>query len=69
MQTGAVANEHYHDSDLTIGGVVNVWGRWLLLCDCDEFTKEYYRSKYGIGECVWSVCGNPAWLLCSLAVP
>ena len=50
MQTGAVAIEHYHDSDLTIGGVVNVWGRRLLLCDCDEFTKEYYRSKYGIGE-------------------
>lgn len=50
IQTGAVENEHYHESDLTIGAVINVWGRKLLLCDCDEYTKEYYRSKYNIGK-------------------
>ena len=50
FQTGAVETEHYHDGDLTIGAVLNIWGRKLLLCDCDEFTKEYYRTKYGIGE-------------------
>lgn len=50
MQTGAVQTEHYHESDLTIGAVISVWGRRLLLCDCDEFTKEFYRTKYGIGE-------------------
>ena len=49
-QTGAVATDYYRDSDLTVGGVVSLWGRKLLLCDCDELTKEYYRSKYGIGE-------------------
>lgn len=27
-----------------------MWGRRMLICDCDNFTKEYYRSKYGIGE-------------------
>ena len=42
--------DYYHDSDLTIGSVINVWGRKFLICDCDEFTKEYYRSKYGLGE-------------------
>ena len=42
--------EHYTDADLVIGGVVNIWGRKLLLCDSDEFTKQYYHSKYGIGE-------------------
>lgn len=49
-QTGAVATDYYQDSDLTVGGVVNLWGRKLLLCDCDQFTKEYYSSKYGIGK-------------------
>jgi len=32
-----------------IGSTVNVWGRSLLICDCDQFTKEFYRTKYGIG--------------------
>ena len=49
-QTGAVHTDYYHDSDLTIGSVINIWGRKLLICDCDEFTKEYYKSKYGIGK-------------------
>ena len=50
FQTGAVHTDYYHDSDLTIGSVINVWGRKFLICNCDEFTKEYYKSKYGLGE-------------------
>uniref|UniRef100_A0A8C1BR03 EF-hand domain (C-terminal) containing 2 n=1 Tax=Cyprinus carpio carpio TaxID=630221 RepID=A0A8C1BR03_CYPCA len=50
LQTGAVEEEFHKDRDLTIGGVINVWGRRVIICDCDNFTKEYYRSKYGIGE-------------------
>ncbi|XP_021262985.1 EF-hand domain-containing family member C2 isoform X3 [Numida meleagris] len=48
-KTGAVHQEFYRDSDLKIGAVINVWGRKIMLCDCDEFTKDYYRTKYGIG--------------------
>ena len=50
LQTGAINTEYYSDVDLTLGGVVNVWGRKILLCDCDEFTKQYYKTKYGIGQ-------------------
>ncbi|NXX85998.1 EFHC2 protein, partial [Urocolius indicus] len=49
-KTGAVHQEFYRDSDLKIGAVINVWGRQIILCDCDEFTKEYYRTKYGIED-------------------
>ncbi|NXJ12013.1 EFHC2 protein, partial [Odontophorus gujanensis] len=49
-KTGAVHQEFYRDSDLKIGAVINVWGRKLMLCDCDEFTKDYYRTKYGIED-------------------
>ncbi|NXL90127.1 EFHC2 protein, partial [Alectura lathami] len=49
-KTGAVHQEFYRDSDLKIGTVINVWGRKIKLCDCDEFTKDYYRTKYGIED-------------------
>jgi len=49
-QIGATNQEFYKDSDLKIGAYVNVWGRNFLICDCDEFTKEYYRVKYGISK-------------------
>uniref|UniRef100_A0A673C7B2 EF-hand domain (C-terminal) containing 2 n=1 Tax=Sphaeramia orbicularis TaxID=375764 RepID=A0A673C7B2_9TELE len=50
LKTGAVREDFYQDRDLTIGGELNVWGRKVIICDCDEFTKEYYRSKYGIED-------------------
>lgn len=50
FKTGAVNTDFYRDSDLTLGTVINVWGRKLLICDADEFTKEYYHTKYGIGK-------------------
>ncbi|XP_055071584.2 EF-hand domain-containing family member C2 [Misgurnus anguillicaudatus] len=59
LKTGAVEEEFYKDSDLTIGGVINVWGRRMLICDCDNFTKEYYRSKYGIEDFTPVLCKAP----------
>ncbi|XP_048191386.1 EF-hand domain-containing family member C2 [Perognathus longimembris pacificus] len=45
---GKPDEQFYKDSDLTIGTTINVWGRKVLLCDCDNYTKCYYRTKYGI---------------------
>lgn len=50
FKTGAVNTDFYRDNDLTLGAVINVWGRKLLICDADEFTREYYRTKFGIGK-------------------
>ena len=51
LKTGAIHIEYYHDSDLTLGSVINAWGRKMMICDCDDFTKEYYKSKYGLRKC------------------
>ena len=39
---------YYSDKDFTIGSVVNFYGRTFIVCDCDDFTKEYYQDKYNI---------------------
>ncbi|TMW47965.1 hypothetical protein DOY81_006948 [Sarcophaga bullata] len=41
---------YYSDRDLQIGTVLNVYGRAVVLTECDEFTKNYYRQKYGIED-------------------
>ncbi|XP_020851710.1 EF-hand domain-containing family member C2 [Phascolarctos cinereus] len=45
---GALKQEFYKAEDLKIGTIINIWGRKVLLCDCDEFTKQYYKTKYGV---------------------
>lgn len=42
--------EIYRDWDLAVGGVLNCFGRKIVLTDCDRFTKQYYRLKYGLEE-------------------
>ncbi|KAL4656835.1 EF-hand domain-containing family member C2 [Arapaima gigas] len=50
LKMGAVEEEFYTDSDLKLGELINVWGRKVLLCDCDNFTKQFYRTKYGLED-------------------
>ncbi|VDM32033.1 unnamed protein product [Hydatigera taeniaeformis] len=48
IKVGIQQPDYYTDADLTLGAVLNVYGRKFLICDCDEFTKEFYRKKYGV---------------------
>ncbi|KAJ3115917.1 EF-hand domain-containing member C2 [Phlyctochytrium bullatum] len=41
-------DDYFSERDLTIGAVLHLYGRPFVICDCDEFTKEYYREKYGL---------------------
>jgi hypothetical protein len=45
-----VDQKYYTDQDLVIGQLLNIYGRKILLTDCDEFTKNYFRTKYGIQD-------------------
>lgn len=38
-------HQYYHFMDLRIGSTVRVYGRDLLLHDCDEFTQNWYLSN------------------------
>nr|CAD7408838.1 unnamed protein product [Timema poppensis] len=50
LNCGQERAEYYKDSDLTLGAVINVFGRQVMITDCDPFTKEYFRAKYGLDD-------------------
>jgi hypothetical protein len=47
---GDDSRTYYNDSDLQIGKTLNVFGRNVVLTDCDGKTREFYQKKYGIEE-------------------
>jgi len=47
LKTGAVAKQFYTDADLMIGSKINVWGREVTICDMDDFTAHFYKTKFG----------------------
>ena len=49
LNCGGKPPRFYSPTDLAIGAAVNVMGRKVVLCDCDKYTQEYYRTNYGIG--------------------
>jgi len=42
--------QYYKDVDLRIGTSINVYGRELMICNCDDFTKNHYMVNYGMTE-------------------
>lgn len=49
LNAGKTDWEYYLPTDLVIGAAINLYGRKIILVDCDQFTKKYYISLYGIG--------------------
>ena len=45
-----IETEYYQVKDFKIGQMINVFGRKLLLCDCDQSTKEYYQLHFNYKE-------------------
>ncbi|GLV41435.1 EF-hand domain containing 1.1 [Carabus blaptoides fortunei] len=50
LNCGKSGVQFFKQQDLAIGAVINVYGRKVTLTDCDPYTKEFYRVKYGLDE-------------------
>jgi hypothetical protein len=50
MKSADDTSKYYDERDLVIGRVLNIFGRSVVLTDCDGQTREFYRKKYGIEE-------------------
>lgn len=48
LKTGAVYDDFYTDADMTIGSTINVYGRQIVLTNCDGFSRDYYKRTYGV---------------------
>ena len=40
--------QYYDAADLKLGMEISICGKKILLHDCDQFTRDYYKVKYGI---------------------
>ena len=58
LGTGKRDVKYYRDNDLQIGCHLNVFGRDVVLTDCDPFTKEYYRKKVCINAFQYYILSN-----------
>lgn len=45
---GSNPQNFFSERDLTIGSILHLYGRPFVICDCDEFTKNFYRENYGL---------------------
>jgi len=40
----------YLPEDFQVGGSIEVWGRQLMIYDCDDFTRNFYKEYLGIDQ-------------------
>lgn len=50
--------QYYTERDIKIGDYVNVYGRQLLVCGCDIFTKQFYINNYDMKESDFPAISN-----------
>lgn len=50
IKFGDDSENYLNETDLQIGKVLKVYGRNIILIDCDGKTKEFYQQKYGIED-------------------
>lgn len=42
--------DYYTDKDFKVGTCINVYGRNMRICACDDFTREYYEREHGFTQ-------------------
>merc|ERR1740121_2424569 len=40
----------YMPEDFMVGGLINVWGRKVVIYDCDDFTRRFYKDFLSIDQ-------------------
>lgn len=50
LRTGSINDDFYTEGDLLIGNTIEVYGRPMLICDCDESTKQFISTNFGIED-------------------
>ncbi len=53
-----VKEEYYSDADLICGQKIDIFGREVLIFDCDDFTREWYRQRKGLDQVAVSIAAG-----------